>query len=186
MSKEKSPETRLNEILQEQQVLVHQLKDATPARKLQIQAEIVALSEEQANLLQEAGAVNCFIYTTSSSRGTGWIEEERNWDGSVRQYRYGYYRNGRSNRRYVPKRLVADVQHLIDSKAKPESILEFLDLAKTQAARLSQVQRSQARFVQRQKLKGCNSAKNTGIQTITKICSLRTIFVKLSVFCLTK
>ncbi len=135
MSKEKSPETRLNEILREQQVLVHQLKDATPARKLQIQAEIVALSEEQANLLQEAGAVNCFIYTTSSSRGTGWIEEERNWDGSVRQYRYGYYRNGRSNRRYVPKRLVADVQHLIDSKAKPESILEFLDLAKTQAGR---------------------------------------------------
>ena len=131
MPKEQSPEARLNAILQEQQKLVHELKDATPARKLQIQAEIVALSEEQAQLLQEAGAVNCFIYASSSTRGTGWIEEERNYDGSVRQYRYGYYRNGRSNRRYVPKHAVQDVIRMIASKASPNAILEFLDRTRT-------------------------------------------------------
>ncbi len=132
MPQQRSPEARLNEILYEQQRLVHQLQEAPPARKLQLQAEIVALSEEQAQLLQEAGSVNCFIFTSSSTRGTGWIEEERNWDGSVRQYRYGYYRDGKSNRRYLPKRLVADVQRMIDSKANPSAILEFLDRARAQ------------------------------------------------------
>lgn len=131
MPKEQSPEVRLSAILQEQQRLVTELKDASPARQLQIQAEIVALSEEQSHLLQEAGAVTCFIFSTSGVRGTGWIEEERNFDGSVRQYRYGYYGSGKSNRRYVPKLLVGDVQRMIASGAKPPSILEFLEKAKT-------------------------------------------------------
>lgn len=134
MPKEQSPEARLNAIFQEQQRLVHQLKDATPARKYQIQAEIVSLSEEQAELLQEAGAVNCFIFTSSSKGGTGWIEEERNFDGSVRQYRYGYYHEGKSRRRYLPKRLVPEVQRMISARATPMAILEFLDRAKKQQA----------------------------------------------------
>ncbi len=131
MPKQESPEARLTAILQEQQKLVYELRDATPARKLQIQAEIVALTEEQANLLQEAGTVTCFIFSSSTTRGTGWIEEERNYDGSVRQYRYGYYRNGKSNRRYLSKFLVPDVQRMIASKASPEAIIEFLDQSKT-------------------------------------------------------
>lgn len=130
MSKQQSPEVRLTAILQEQQRLVNELKYATPARQLQIQAEIVSLTEEQSQLLQEAGEVNCFIFTTSSQRGTGWIEEERYADGSIRQYRYGYYRDGRSHRRYVPKYIVEDVQRMIASGASPASILEFLDKAK--------------------------------------------------------
>lgn len=134
MPKQESPEARLTAILQEQQKLVYELRDATPARKLQIQAEIVSLTEEQAKLLQEAGTVTCFIFSSSSTRGTGWIEEERNYDGSVRQYRYGYYRNGKSNRRYLSKFLVPDVQRMIASKASPEAIIEFLDKSKTRVA----------------------------------------------------
>lgn len=134
MHKEHSPGVRLTAIWQEQQKLVNELKEAAPARQLQIQAEIVALSEEQSQLLQEAGEVNCFIFTSSSVRGTGWIEEERNVDGSVRQYRYGYYRDGRSNRRYLPKALVSDVQRLIASGAKPTAILEFLTEVKMRQA----------------------------------------------------
>jgi len=133
MPKEQSPESRMTAIWQEQQRLVSELKDANPARQLQIQAEIVSLSEEQSQLLQEAGEVNCFIFSSSSPRGTGWIEEERNFDGSVRQYRYGYYQNGKSNRRYVSKFLVADVQQMIASGAKPPAILEFLEKAKARA-----------------------------------------------------
>jgi hypothetical protein len=134
MPKQESPEARLTAILQEQQKLVYELRDATPARKLQIQAEIVSLTEEQAKLLQEAGTVTCFIFSSSNTRGTGWIEEERNYDGSVRQYRYGYYRNGKSNRRYLSKFLVPDVQRMIASKASPEAIIEFLDKSKTRVA----------------------------------------------------
>ncbi len=139
MPKQQSPEARLTAILQEQQRLVHELKHATPARKLLIQAEIVSLSEEQADLLQEAGAVNCFIFSSSSTRGTGWIEEERNYDGSVRQYRYGYYRDGKSKRRYIPKLLVADVQRMIDSRAMPDVILDFLEQSKKQSANASKL-----------------------------------------------
>jgi|GEM_PF-2590226 hypothetical protein len=132
MPKEQSPESRLTAIWQEQQRLVTELKQATPARQLQIQAEIVSLSEEQSQLLQDVGDVNCFIFSSSSTRGTGWIEEERNYDGSIRQYRYGYYQTGRSHRRYVSKFLVKDVQQMIASGAKPSAILEFLDKAKAQ------------------------------------------------------
>lgn len=131
MPKQLSPEARLTAILQEQQKLVYELRDAPPARKLQIQAEIVALSEEQAQLLQEAGDVTCFIFSSSGPRGTGWIEEERNYDGSIRQYRYGYYRDGKSHRRYLSKFLVDDVQRMIDSGIKPMAIMEFLDKART-------------------------------------------------------
>ncbi len=131
MQKEQSPEAHLTAILQEQQKLVYELKDATPARKLQIQAEIVALSEEQSQLLQEVRQVNCFIYTSSGSKGTGWIEEERNYDGSVRQYRYGYYQDGKSHRRYLSKFRVEDVQRLIASGARPNTIMEFLEKTRT-------------------------------------------------------
>lgn len=134
MPKQLSPEARLTAILQEQQKLVYELRDAPPARKLQIQAEIVALSEEQAQLLQEAGDVTCFIFSSSGPRGTGWIEEERNYDGSIRQYRYGYYRDGKSHRRYLSKFLVDDVQRMIDSGIKPMAIMEFLDKARTRMA----------------------------------------------------
>lgn len=137
MSIQQSPEARLTAILQEQQRLVNELKDATPARQLQIQAEIVSLTEEQSQLLQEAGEINCFIFTTSGQRGTGWIEEERYADGSIRQFRYGYYRDGRSHRRYVPKYVVEDVQRMIGSGASPVSILEFLDRAKSLKAAAS-------------------------------------------------
>ncbi|MGB3203798.1 MAG: hypothetical protein WBB28_02280 [Crinalium sp.] len=130
MPKQLSPEVRMTGILQEQYALVQELKTAAPVRRLQIQAEIVALSEEQSQLLQEAGGVNCFIFTNSSNRGTGWIEEERNYDGSVKQYRYGYYGNGKSNRRYLSKFLVADVQKMIAAGARPAEIVEFLDLSK--------------------------------------------------------
>ncbi len=131
MPKEQTPEAQLNNILQEQQRLVRELKYASPARQLQIQAEIVALSEEQSELLQEAGTVTCFIFSSSGPRGTGWIEEERNYDGAVRQYRYGYYREGKSHRRYVPKAVLADVQRMIDSGAKPIAIVEFLETTRT-------------------------------------------------------
>jgi hypothetical protein len=131
MPKDQSPEARITAILQEQQKLVYELKDATPGRQLQIQAEIVALTEEQAKLLQDAGQVNCFIFSSTSTRGTGWIEEERNYDGAIRQYRYGFYRNGKSHRRYLSKFLVSDVQRMIASRATPDAILEFLDKAKT-------------------------------------------------------
>jgi len=130
MPKQLSPEARMTGILQEQYALVQELKTAAPARRLQIQAEIVALSEEQSDLLQAAGGVNCFIFTNSSTRGAGWIEEERNYDGSVKQYRYGYYGNGKSNRRYLSKFLVADVQKMISAGARPAEIVEFLDLSK--------------------------------------------------------
>ncbi len=130
MPKDQSPQTRLTAILQEQQRLVLELKDASPGRQLQIQAEIVALTEEQSKLLQEAGQVTCFIFSSSSTRGTGWIEEERNYDGAIRQYRYGFYRNGKSNRRYLSKFLVPDVQRMIAAKASPDAIIEFLDKAK--------------------------------------------------------
>jgi hypothetical protein len=131
MPKDQTPEAQLTNILQEQQKLVQELKYATPARQLQIQAEIVALTEEQSKLLQEAGTLTCFVFSSSGPRGTGWIEEERNYDGGVRQYRYGYYQNGKSNRKYVPKALVSDVQQLIDSGAKPTTIVEFLDKSRT-------------------------------------------------------
>lgn len=126
-------EARLSSILQEQQKLVRELKYAnpTPARTAQIQAELVALTEEQSQLLQEPGTVTCFIFSSSGPRGTGWIEEERNYDGSIRQYRYGYYKEGKSHRRYVPKSHLADVQEMIDKGAKPDEIMEFLEKTRT-------------------------------------------------------
>ncbi len=133
MPNQPSPEARFAANLQEQQRLVYELKDATPAKRLQLQAEIVDLIEEQSKLLQEAGGSNCFTFTRSSSRGTGWIEEERNYDGAIRQYRYGYYRDGKSHRRYLSKFLVTDVEQMIASGAKPTAILEFMEQAKTRA-----------------------------------------------------
>lgn len=130
MPNEQSLEARLTGILREQQRLVGELKVATPAQQLQIQAEIVSLSEEQAQLLQQAGEVTCFIFSSSTTRGTGWIEEERNYDGAIRQYRYGYYKEGKSKRRYIPKLLVADVQRMIESGVKPDAIMEFLEQTK--------------------------------------------------------
>jgi hypothetical protein len=102
---------------QEQQTLVNQLKAATPARQLQIQAEIVALIEARSKLLQEAGEDNCFIQTISGPWGTSWIEEERHSDGS-RRYKYGFYRVGKSHRRYVSKYLVEEVQRMITAPAR--------------------------------------------------------------------
>jgi len=130
MFKEPTPQARLKAILREQQKLVNELKEATPGRQLQIQAESVALTEEQIELLEEVGDVN-FVFTNSNRRGTGWIEEEYNYDGSVRQYRYGCYRAGKSNRKYIPKALVGEVQEMMESGTNPEEILEFLDKSKT-------------------------------------------------------
>lgn len=118
MSKLQSPEARLTAMWQEQQTLVKQLTAATtPARQLQIQAEIVALTEARSKLLQEPGEDNCFIQTISGAWGTSWIEEEHYPDGS-RRYKHGYYRDGKTHRRYVSKYLVEEVQRMITAPAR--------------------------------------------------------------------